>query len=289
MSATDPRDFANVTAGAGTGASPSVLRRLLHTLLVLAVPLALVALTVRVVATGALMRLEYAAADIAPPPGMSEAERDEAADLTRLYVVGLLPRTHVEELLRAGEPLYTPDEIAHLDDVRAVFRGLWGVGLAAWLFLLAFSRVPALRRAVDGARAVTRGASLTIAAVAVLGAGILLAFDVVFERFHDLFFPPGTWTFPAESGLISLFPERFWRDAAIACAVLLVAEGLWLRAIFGRFAAGLGSDVDPGLGPGPGSDLADEPGRSAGGRAAAHGDGDRDAPGTRDVRGDDGR
>jgi uncharacterized membrane protein len=46
-------------------------------------------------------------------------------------------------------------------------------------------------------------------------------------------FPPGTWEFPEDSGLIRLFPEVFWQHAAIAIVTLTVAEAL-LLAWLGR-------------------------------------------------------
>ena len=44
---------------------------------------------------------------------------------------------------------------------------------------------------------------------------VLLSWRTFFVTFHNIFFPPGTWTFGYESGLIRLFPDQFWFDAGL--------------------------------------------------------------------------
>jgi uncharacterized membrane protein len=68
--------------------------------------------------------------------------------------------------------------------------------------------------------------------VAVVALALLAAFtdfEWLFTKFHGLFFTSGTWTFPADSMLIRLFPEPFWvaSGAAWATLVLLAAALLW--------------------------------------------------------------
>jgi hypothetical protein len=74
--------------------------------------------------------------------------------------------------------------------------------------------------------ALAGGGWLTLAIVAVVGGGIALAWPLVFTGFHELFFRPGTWSFPVESSLITLFPGDFWYLAAIWLAGLAAAVGL---------------------------------------------------------------
>ena len=57
--------------------------------------------------------------------------------------------------------------------------------------------------------------------VVVLGAAsAFVDFDTFFAAFHGLFFRSGTWTFPYDSMLIRLFPERFWIASGVAWATL---------------------------------------------------------------------
>jgi uncharacterized membrane protein len=52
------------------------------------------------------------------------------------------------------------------------------------------------------------------------GAVALVAFDALFETFHRLFFPGGSYTFdPSTDRLVQLFPFRFWQETAIAVGV----------------------------------------------------------------------
>ena len=49
------------------------------------------------------------------------------------------------------------------------------------------------------------------------GRGVaLVAFDWLFETFHSLFFPGGSYDFdPATERLVQLFPFQFWQETAI--------------------------------------------------------------------------
>ena len=63
-----------------------------------------------------------------------------------------------------------------------------------------------------------------IAVVTVVGGvGGVLLFDQAFALFHELFFPPGSWTFDAGSEkLVQLFPQQFWVETTIAVGVVIV-------------------------------------------------------------------
>jgi uncharacterized membrane protein len=68
----------------------------------------------------------------------------------------------------------------------------------------------------------------------VLALAFAVAFEPTFLLFHAIFFPPGTYLFPTDSDLITLFPEGFWFDASLAAggtvllaAVIVSLVGLW--------------------------------------------------------------
>ena len=49
-----------------------------------------------------------------------------------------------------------------------------------------------------------------------LGVVALVAFDTLFEVFHEIFFPAGSYLFdPATERLVQLFPFEFWQETAI--------------------------------------------------------------------------
>jgi integral membrane protein (TIGR01906 family) len=73
------------------------------------------------------------------------------------------------------------------------------------------------------------GGALTAVLLAALVVFILLSWRTFFIMFHDVFFPPGTWTFDWENSLIRIFPDKFWFDAFSIplVAVFLVSLVLW--------------------------------------------------------------
>ena len=66
-----------------------------------------------------------------------------------------------------------------------------------------------------------------VGGVAILLAGVFaVAIEPAFLAFHELFFPPGTYLFEPGSKLITLFPEGFWFDAALAAGAAVVVAAL---------------------------------------------------------------
>ena len=84
-------------------------------------------------------------------------------------------------------------------------------------------------------RGLERGGWLTIITIVTVLLFVILAFNVIFVAFHQVFFQAGTWTFPTSDTLIRLFPERFWQDTFLALVILAggmgVALGLGMRKI----------------------------------------------------------
>ena len=67
----------------------------------------------------------------------------------------------------------------------------------------------------------------SIGAIAVMLAIVFaVAFEPAFLFFHRLFFPPGTYLFEPGSNLITLFPEGFWYEAALAAGATIVLAAL---------------------------------------------------------------
>ena len=59
------------------------------------------------------------------------------------------------------------------------------------------------------------GGLTTVAILALIAALIVVAWGFFFQTFHELLFPPGTWTFYYTDALIRLFPEQFWFDVGL--------------------------------------------------------------------------
>jgi len=134
------------------------------------------------------------------------------------YVVGLSP------LPSGASTFFTGDEVAHMTDVRAVFRGAEGAAVLA-LFVGAF-RIQRARRRGGALRLVRAGALVAAGLVAIIGLAAAVAFDPVFLLFHDVFFPQGNFLFdPATSNLLRLYPEWYWQGvtAGVGISFIVVA------------------------------------------------------------------
>ena len=142
----------------------------------------------------------------------------------------------------SGTPVLNEREQSHMVNVRTVFRGLW---ILAVLAVLALAVLAAASRRNDRSRtwrAVRRGALGLVAGVVIAGVVALVAFDQLFEVFHRIFFPAGSYLFdPATERLVQLFPFQFWEESAMIVGAVIVAAALVVAFSAGRRAA-----VEPG-------------------------------------------
>ncbi|WP_288578291.1 DUF1461 domain-containing protein [uncultured Senegalimassilia sp.] len=121
------------------------------------------------------------------------------------------------------------DAISHLDDVyRVASMAKPALMIVAVLCIagLAHVAVHIGRRALG--RTLMAGGGLVLAAFCALGAWAAIDFDGLFAAFHSLFFQAGTWTFPYDSLLITLYPTAFWMGMggiwlAVTCGLSILA------------------------------------------------------------------
>jgi integral membrane protein (TIGR01906 family) len=131
-----------------------------------------------------------------------------------------------------GEVVLAEREQGHMRDVRTVFTGLWLLAGASIVLLLVASL--RMQRAVVW-RGVRQGALTLAGAVVVIGVVALVAFDALFDLFHRIFFPGGSYTFdPATERLVQLFPFAFWQETALVVGVVIIALSLLVAAVAGR-------------------------------------------------------
>ncbi|WP_251198097.1 DUF1461 domain-containing protein [Anaerotardibacter muris] len=75
---------------------------------------------------------------------------------------------------------------------------------------------------------------VVIATIAALGIWAFVDFDSLFTALHGLFFANGTWIFPADSLLITLFPEAFWMGMGVVWVFISILACL-VVCLIGRF------------------------------------------------------
>ena len=73
-----------------------------------------------------------------------------------------------------------------------------------------------------------------IGIIVALGIWAFVDFDSLFGQLHTLFFTGGSWIFPADSLLITLFPESFWMGMAIVWVAVSILACL-IVSFIGRF------------------------------------------------------
>ena len=144
-----------------------------------------------------------------------------------------------------GAPVLKQPEIDHMLDVRGVLTGFFALCLAALAVLIvAFRRASGTEARAAAWRSVASGARGLTIIIAIVGVFALLAFEAVFEVFHQLFFTRGSYTFdPATDKLVQLFPAAFWSQTALMVGAVVLAASVVTWYAAGRRAATLAPQV----------------------------------------------
>lgn len=208
--------------------------RAVHFLIAVALPMVFLATSLRIVTSHWLVHWEYGKADFPPDPyGLTTEDRVRLAEACVDYLVtdagiDLLAALRLPE----GDPAFKERELAHMVDVKRVFRAILWAGLAAAVGVIGGTMALAARPATRPRApvALLGGSLLTLALLVGVGGLMLTQWNVFFTGFHKLLFPPGTWTFPTSDTLIRLFPERFWMDVGMAVVGLIVGQAVIVGA-----------------------------------------------------------
>ncbi len=134
-----------------------------------------------------------------------------------------------------GAPVLDERERAHMRDVRSVFFGFFALAAVVAVVGIAIARrrPPERRRATW--RAVRGGATWLVEALVVLGIVAIVAFDTLFDLFHRLLFPSGSFDFdPQTERLVQLFPFQFWQETAIAVGAVAIVAALVVALVANR-------------------------------------------------------
>ena len=196
-------------------------------LIALIVPLTVLMIAIRAVASAPFLWLEY------HRPGFPEdsygyylIERMRLGSYGVDYINNFAPREYLARVTTGADNTlaFTEAEVNHMHDVKWVLL-IATVAVAA-LFLLTLFSCISLRERAPGTirRSLFCGAWITLGLIVVLGVVGVFGWEWLFTTFHQVFFPQGNWEFSVRSTLIRLYPPQFWIDAAIAVAVLVAAQ-----------------------------------------------------------------
>ncbi|WP_279741794.1 DUF1461 domain-containing protein [Rothia sp. RSM386] len=201
--------------------------KLRATLIALTVPLTVLMIAIRTVASAPFLWFEY------HRPGFPEdsygyylIERMRLGSYGVDYINNFAPREYLARVTTGADNTlaFTEAEVNHMHDVKWVL--LVAIIAVAALFLLTLFSSISLRERSPGTirRSLFSGAWITLGLIAVLGVMGSFNWEWLFTTFHQVFFPQGNWEFSVRSSLIRLYPPQFWIDAAIAVAVLMAAQ-----------------------------------------------------------------
>ena len=196
-------------------------------LIALTVPLTVLMIAIRAVASAPFLWLEY------HRPGFPEdsygyylIERMRLGSYGVDYINNFAPREYLARVTTGADNTlaFTEAEVNHMHDVKWVLL-IATVAVAALFLLTLFSSI-SLRERAPGTirRSLFCGAWITLGLIVVLGVVGVFGWEWLFTTFHQVFFPQGNWEFSVRSTLIRLYPPQFWIDAAIAVAVLVTAQ-----------------------------------------------------------------
>jgi integral membrane protein (TIGR01906 family) len=207
------------------------LTSMLSWLTTLLTPVVLLGVALRMLLTPLFLQVEYRIPNFPPDEyGFSTADRLEYAPYALNYLLKDVEIAYLEELtFPDGTTLFNPRELSHMQDVKGVIQISLRVWIGALLFLFAlgiWARSRKWGRAyLLGLR---RGGWLSIGLVVAVGLFAGLAFWQFFTAFHSLFFEGNSWLFLYSDTLIRLFPMRFWQDAFLAAALIVIGGGIAL-------------------------------------------------------------
>jgi len=128
--------------------------------------------------------------------------------------------------------LFTKLELQHLLDVHRVFIGFACMIFASLIILFSWNlKNRKWRIQLSGKELIFTAQSLIVLTIV-----SAVFFRVSFEAFHQVLFPQGNYSFPAESTLIQAYPPQFWFLQLIflqsGVILLLVVEALLIRRLW---------------------------------------------------------
>ena len=167
--------------------------------------------------------------DVSQTTGLAEVELEDVA-------TGLISYFNSDEEYVSLE-LFTPEEIIHFRDVKGLIRLDYWVALGTLIYALVYVGVSLFWRKRKYWRqlawGMVGGSGLTLALMLMLGLGTLLGFDQLWLQFHLLFFSNEFWS--AEGYMLMLFPQGFWYDATLFCALATVGLAIILGGLAGGY------------------------------------------------------
>ena len=177
--------------------------------------------------------------------GIDRAQLDVAAAEIARYFRSSDPLLDIRvEVNGRAEPLFSPREILHMRDVKALFRQVFRVHEIAFVYIVGYvaavflwSRERSMRRF---AQQLSIAGIVTAGVLAAAALAVAVGFDELFTRFHLISFSNDFWLLdPRTDRLVQMFPNGFWFAVTLAVGAVTLLQGITLAAIGYAYGAWL--------------------------------------------------
>ena len=220
----------------------SWLVRIPETLFVLAIPLFILSASIAwAINDEGLYQQGFDDYNISQRSGISQVDlHSVGAEIRRYFNSSEEPLAVRARVYGEERDLFTPREVIHMRDVKALIQKVYLVMGVAGAFLVAgtIGGIIWYRGSSPDKLAMLFhwGGWLTLALVMGVGLLALTGFDALFLKFHKISFSNDFWLLdPRTDYLIILFPQGFWFDATMRVALASVAGALGLVGVSAVF------------------------------------------------------
>ena len=179
--------------------------------------------------------------EVAEAGGIARDDLISAARDIRAYFNSTNEPLNVKAKVYGEErALFDDREISHMRDVKRLVWGVYIAGATSGTYLLATTLVGFLRNgrrfATVFSRCILYGGMLTVSLVLTVGLIAMLAFDQLFQLFHQVSFSNDFWQLdPNRHYLVIMFPNGFWFDATIFVALASICMALASSLLAGGY------------------------------------------------------
>ena len=204
------------------------IKKLLSVCLTMTIPFLIILTAIRLALLPVYVTFEYQTRSFPPDPfGFTTADRLRWSKYSIDYLIGKVSHEQFSnQILDDGSPLFNVRELRHMLDVRILTES--SLTIWRWLIVLFIISLFYFLFANDFEQFIQstrRGVIATCLIITFILLYVSLNFNLIFTKFHEVFFEGDTWLFYYSDNLIRLFPLRFWRDIFIFIGVSSVLNG----------------------------------------------------------------
>jgi len=127
---------------------------------------------------------------------------------------------------------FAENEREHMQDVKTIFNLIKWINLFAFILILCYSADALSKKKTKKLLKNIKTSSIIVLIVSLIKIIFLTTlFQQIFTLFHVVFFPQGNWMFPANSLLITLFPQAFFVTVATQMFLFIIGLNLAILGI----------------------------------------------------------